>query len=152
MSELSLTYRLGDNEVGRLGYGAMQLAGPGVFGPPADEARALQVLRDAVAAGVNHIDTSDFYGPHGTKKMIKQALHPFHRAGQLFITKGGQPVGFLIAARADFGDNRQVIRVGMQRLLNQFIGDVRAIKITGINMIRIILIPVIFMARTSPIN
>ncbi len=51
MSELSLTYRLGDNEVGRLGYGAMQLAGPGVFGPPADEARALQVLRDAVAAG-----------------------------------------------------------------------------------------------------
>lgn len=77
MSELSLTYRLGDNEVGRLGYGAMQLAGPGVFGPPADEARALQVLRDAVAAGVNHIDTSDFYGPHVTNKLIKQALHPY---------------------------------------------------------------------------
>lgn len=77
MSELSLTYRLGDNEVGRLGYGAMQLAGSGVFGPPADEARALQVLRDAVAAGVNHIDTSDFYGPHVTNKLIKQALHPY---------------------------------------------------------------------------
>ncbi|WP_367165105.1 aldo/keto reductase family oxidoreductase [Kosakonia cowanii] len=77
MSELSLTYRLGDNDVGRLGYGAMQLAGPGVFGPPADEARALQVLRDAVAAGVNHIDTSDFYGPHVTNKLIKQALHPY---------------------------------------------------------------------------
>jgi len=77
MSELSLTYRLGDNEVGRLGYGAMQLAGPGVFGPPADEARALQVLRDAVAAGVNHIDTSDFYGPHVTNKLIKQALNPY---------------------------------------------------------------------------
>lgn len=77
MSELSLTYRLGDNEVGRLGYGAMQLAGPGVFGPPADEARALKVLRDAVAAGVNHIDTSDFYGPHVTNKLIKQALHPY---------------------------------------------------------------------------
>ncbi|ESS57550.1 putative oxidoreductase YdbC [Enterobacter cloacae S611] len=77
MSELSLTYRLGDNEVGRLGYGAMQLAGPGVFGPPADEACALQVLRDAVAAGVNHIDTSDFYGPHVTNKLIKQALHPY---------------------------------------------------------------------------
>ncbi|MHA8112484.1 aldo/keto reductase family oxidoreductase [Kosakonia cowanii] len=77
MSELSLTYRLGDNEVGRLGYGAMQLAGPGVFGPPTDEARALQVLRDAVAAGVNHIDTSDFYGPHVTNKLIKQALHPY---------------------------------------------------------------------------
>ncbi len=77
MSELSLTYRLGDNDVGRLGYGAMQLAGPGVFGPPADEARALQVLRDAVAAGVTHIDTSDFYGPHVTNKLIKQALHPY---------------------------------------------------------------------------
>ncbi|WLI76155.1 aldo/keto reductase family oxidoreductase [Kosakonia sp. H02] len=77
MSQLSLTYRLGDKEVGRLGYGAMQLAGPGVFGPPADEARAIQVLRDAIAAGVNHIDTSDFYGPHVTNKLIKQALHPY---------------------------------------------------------------------------
>jgi aryl-alcohol dehydrogenase-like predicted oxidoreductase len=55
----------------------MQLAGPGVFGPPADEARALQVLRDAVTAGVNHIDTSDFYGPHITNQLIKKALHPY---------------------------------------------------------------------------
>ena len=77
MSQPTLTYRLGDREVGRLGYGAMQLAGPGVFGPPADEAKAKQVLRDAVAAGVNHIDTSDFYGPHVTNKLIKQALHPY---------------------------------------------------------------------------
>jgi pyridoxine 4-dehydrogenase len=77
MSQPTLTYRLGDREVGRLGYGAMQLAGPGVFGPPADEAKAIQVLRDAVAAGVNHIDTSDFYGPYITNKLIKQALHPY---------------------------------------------------------------------------
>ena len=76
MSQSTLTYRLGDRQVGRLGYGAMQLAGPGVFGPPADEAKALAVLRDAIAAGVNHIDTSDFYGPHVTNKLIKQALHP----------------------------------------------------------------------------
>ena len=77
MSQSTLTYRLGDREVGRLGYGAMQLAGPGVFGPPADEAKAIQVLRDVIAAGVNHIDTSDFYGPHVTNKLIKQALHPY---------------------------------------------------------------------------
>lgn len=77
MSHPALTYTLGDRQVARLGYGAMQLAGPGVFGPPKDEARALQVLRDAVAAGVNHIDTSDFYGPHITNQLIKKALHPY---------------------------------------------------------------------------
>jgi aryl-alcohol dehydrogenase-like predicted oxidoreductase len=72
-----MTYRLGDREVSRLGYGAMQLAGPGVFGPVKNEARAIQVLRDAVASGVNHIDTSDFYGPHETNRLIKKALHPY---------------------------------------------------------------------------
>lgn len=77
MSQPSMTYRLGNREVSRLGYGAMQLAGPGVFGPVKDEARAIQVLRDAVASGVNHIDTSDFYGPHETNKLIKKALHPY---------------------------------------------------------------------------
>lgn len=77
MSYPALTYTFGDRKVARLGYGAMQLAGPGVFGPPKDEARALQVLRDAVAAGVNHIDTSDFYGPHITNQLIKQALYPY---------------------------------------------------------------------------
>ncbi|MFU2319035.1 aldo/keto reductase family oxidoreductase [Rahnella sp. PCH160] len=77
MSQPSMTYRLGDHEVGRLGYGAMQLAGPGVFGPVKDEARGIQVLRDALASGVNHIDTSDFYGPHETNRLIKKALHPY---------------------------------------------------------------------------
>lgn len=88
MSQPTLTYRLGDREVGRLGYGAMQLAGPGVFGPPADEAKAIQVLRDAVAAGVNHIDTSDFYGPHVTNQIIKKALHPYP-AELCIVTKVG---------------------------------------------------------------
>ena len=61
----------------RLGYGAMQLAGPGVFGPPKDRDAALAVLRQAVARGVNHIDTSDFYGPHVTNQLIREALHPY---------------------------------------------------------------------------
>ena len=70
------TIALGDHIVNRLGYGAMQLAGPGVFGPPKDRHAALLVLREAVASGVNHIDTSDFYGPHVTNRLIKEALHP----------------------------------------------------------------------------
>ncbi|MGJ0479821.1 aldo/keto reductase family oxidoreductase [Pantoea agglomerans] len=77
MSDTTMTFTLGDREVNRLGYGAMQLAGPGVFGPVKDETRAIQVLRDAIAAGVNHIDTSDFYGPHETNRLIKKALHPY---------------------------------------------------------------------------
>lgn len=71
------TFTLGDRTVKRLGYGAMQLAGPGVFGPPKDPAAARAVLREAVAAGVNHIDTSDFYGPHVTNQIIREALHPY---------------------------------------------------------------------------
>lgn len=74
---MSTTYQLGDRTVRRLGYGAMQLAGPGVFGPPRDREAALAVLRDAVALGVNHIDTSDFYGPHVTNQLIREALHPY---------------------------------------------------------------------------
>ncbi|WP_428393523.1 aldo/keto reductase family oxidoreductase [Lichenicoccus sp.] len=71
------TFSLGDRVVDRLGYGAMQLAGPGVFGPPKDRDAALAVLRDAVTAGINHIDTSDFYGPHITNQLIREALHPY---------------------------------------------------------------------------
>jgi len=71
------TFALGDRTVKRLGYGAMQLAGPGVFGPPKDRDTALAVLREAVASGVNHIDTSDFYGPHVTNQLIREALHPY---------------------------------------------------------------------------
>jgi aryl-alcohol dehydrogenase-like predicted oxidoreductase len=75
--EKSGTFKLGHRKVKRIGYGAMQLAGPGVFGPPKDHTAALAVLREAIASGVNHIDTSDFYGPHVTNQIIKEALHPY---------------------------------------------------------------------------
>jgi aryl-alcohol dehydrogenase-like predicted oxidoreductase len=71
------TFRLGDRIVKRMGYGAMQLAGPGVFGPPRDRDAAIAVLREAVASGVNHIDTCDYYGPHVTNQIIAEALHPY---------------------------------------------------------------------------
>jgi aryl-alcohol dehydrogenase-like predicted oxidoreductase len=74
--------------INRMGYGAMQLAGPHVFGPPRDMDAAIAVLREAVAAGVNHIDTSDFYGPHVTNQIIKQALHPYSD-GLVIVTKLG---------------------------------------------------------------
>ena len=70
-------FHLGDRMVNRLGHGAMQLAGPGVFGPPKDRSAGLAVLREAVASGVNHIDTSDFYGPHVTNQLIREALSPY---------------------------------------------------------------------------
>lgn len=70
-------FSFGGTSVNRMGYGAMQLAGPGVFGPPKDHAEALAVLREAIALGVNHIDTSDFYGPHVTNQIIREALHPY---------------------------------------------------------------------------
>jgi pyridoxine 4-dehydrogenase len=75
-------------QVNRLGYGAMQLAGPGVYGPPRDVDAAVAVLREAVAAGVDHIDTSDFYGPHVTNEIIRRALHPYPK-GLVIVTKLG---------------------------------------------------------------
>jgi aryl-alcohol dehydrogenase-like predicted oxidoreductase len=71
------TFRLGDRKVNRMGYGAMQLAGSGVFGPPKDHGQAIAVLREAVASGVDHIDTSDYYGPHVTNQLIREALSPY---------------------------------------------------------------------------
>jgi pyridoxine 4-dehydrogenase len=91
------TFALGDRTVKRIGYGAMQLAGPGVFGPPKDRHAAVAVLREAIARGVNHIDTSDFYGPHVTNQLIREALHP---------TKIGARPG-IIAGRAHSGGSRQ---------------------------------------------
>ena len=86
------TFTLGDRSVKRMGYGAMQLAGPGVFGPPKDRDAALAVLREAVASGVDHIDTSDFYGPHFTNQLIREALPPY--PGDLVIvTKIGAKRG-----------------------------------------------------------
>jgi aryl-alcohol dehydrogenase-like predicted oxidoreductase len=82
------TFRLGDRDVNRMGYGAMQLAGPGVFGPPRDHDAALAVLRAAIGSGVNHIDTSDYYGPHVTNRIIREALHPYP-ANLTIVTKLG---------------------------------------------------------------
>lgn len=82
------TYQLGDRTVRRLGYGAMQLAGPGVFGAPRNPEAAQAVLRDAIALGVNHIDTSDFYGPHTTNQLIRAALQPY-ASDLVLVTKVG---------------------------------------------------------------
>jgi len=82
------SYRLGSRTVTRIGYGAMQLAGPGVFGPPKDRAAAVALLREAIELGVDHIDTSDFYGPHITNQIIREALHPY-RDGLTVVTKVG---------------------------------------------------------------
>ncbi|WP_122412745.1 aldo/keto reductase family oxidoreductase [Pseudomonas viridiflava] len=82
------TFSLGDLRVNRMGYGAMQLAGPQVFGPAKDPATAVAVLREAVAAGVNHIDTADFYGPHVTNQLIREALHPYAN-DLVIVTKVG---------------------------------------------------------------
>jgi pyridoxine 4-dehydrogenase len=82
------TFKLGNRTVKRLGYGAMQLAGKGVFGPPKDRDGALAVLREAITSGVDHIDTSDFYGPHVTNQLIREALHPY-ADGLVIVTKVG---------------------------------------------------------------
>ncbi|CAD5275469.1 MULTISPECIES: aldo/keto reductase family oxidoreductase [Halomonadaceae] len=90
------TFKLGDRQIKRMGYGAMQLAGPGVFGPPKDKESAIALLRAAVEYGVDHIDTSDFYGPHITNRIIREALHPYPKELTL-VTKIG-------ARRDDKGD------------------------------------------------
>lgn len=92
MTQFNETFDFAGHKVKRLGYGAMQLAGKGVFGPPKDKAEAIAVLKEAVAAGVNHIDTSDFYGPHITNQIIKEALHPYPD-DLLIVTKVGAKRG-----------------------------------------------------------
>ena len=81
-------FQLAERAVNRMGYGAMQLAGPHVFGPPKDPKAAIAVLREALAAGVNHIDTADFYGPHITNQLIREALHPYPE-NLVIVTKVG---------------------------------------------------------------
>jgi pyridoxine 4-dehydrogenase len=92
MTQPNDTFDFADRKINRLGYGAMQLAGRGVFGPPADKPEAIAVLKEAIATGVNHIDTSDFYGPHITNQIIKAALYPYP-ADLLIVTKVGAKRG-----------------------------------------------------------
>lgn len=96
MANLGGTYRLGDRTVHRMGYGAMQLAGPHVFGPPLDREQAIAVLRGAVALGIDHIDTSDYYGPYVVNELIREALSPYP-VNLTLVTKLG-------ARRDDKGD------------------------------------------------
>jgi pyridoxine 4-dehydrogenase len=110
--ERSGTFQLGDLPVRRLGYGAMRLSGPGIFGPPKDWQAALTVLRDAVASGVNHIDTSDFYGPHVTNQLIREALRPY-ADDLVIVTK--------IGARRD--DNGRVLPAASRDELVQAVHD-----------------------------
>lgn len=95
------TFKLGNKTVNRIGYGAMQLAGKGVFGPPADRAEAVAVLREAVESGVDHIDTSDFYGPHVTNQIIREALHPY-KDDLVIVTKVGATRGADASWNPDF--------------------------------------------------
>src|SRR6202046_4660015 len=95
---MTSTFPLGSRSVKRLGFGAMQLAGPGVFGPPRDHDAALAILREAVASGVDHIDTSDYYGPHVTNQLIREPLRPYP-PDLVIVTKVG-------AARRDDGSVR----------------------------------------------
>jgi aryl-alcohol dehydrogenase-like predicted oxidoreductase len=129
------TFRLGDRTVNRMGYGAMQLAGPGVFGPPRDRAAAVAVLREAVASGVNHIDTSDFYGPHVTNQIIAEALHPYPK-NLTIVTKVGatrgndgswQPAFSPAELTQQVHDNLRNLRVDALDVVNlRVMGDVHA--------------------------
>lgn len=117
MNQSFTTFKLGSRTVKRVGYGAMQLAGPHVFGPPADRAGALAVLRAAVENGINHIDTSDFYGPHVTNQLIREALHPYR--DDLVITtkigaRRGADASWLPASSAD--ELRQAVHDNLRNL------------------------------------
>jgi pyridoxine 4-dehydrogenase len=129
------TFKLGDRTVKRVGYGAMQLAGPGVFGPPKDHDGAIAVLREAIASGVNHIDTSDFYGPHVTNKLIREALHPYPK-DLTIVTKVGAVRGDDASWRPAFSaaqltsavhDNLRNLSVDALDVVNyRIMGDIHA--------------------------
>ncbi|MBF6234772.1 aldo/keto reductase family oxidoreductase [Nocardia farcinica] len=125
------TWTLGDLTVTRFGYGAMQLAGPGVMGPPADREGALAVLREAVALGITHIDTSDAYGPRVTNELIRQALHPYPDSLHI-VTKVGatrdEQGGWPTARRPDdlrrqVHDNLESLRLDVLDLVNLRLGN-----------------------------
>jgi pyridoxine 4-dehydrogenase len=119
-------FALGDRSVKRMGYGAMQLAGPGVFGPPKDRHAAIAVLRAAIASGVNHIDTSDYYGPHVTNQIIREALHPYPDdlviVSKLGAKRGGdgswQPAFSAEALTSAVHDNLRNLRLDVLEVVN----------------------------------
>jgi pyridoxine 4-dehydrogenase len=113
--------------VNRMGYGAMQLAGAQVWGPPRDPDQAIRVLRDAVEAGVNHIDTSDFYGPHVTNQLIKQALHPYPD-GLVIVTKVG-------ARRGD--DKSWIHALSRQELIDAVQDNLRNLGVDQIDVVNL---------------
>ncbi|HVR23684.1 MAG TPA: aldo/keto reductase family oxidoreductase [Candidatus Polarisedimenticolia bacterium] len=111
----------------RIGYGAMQLAGPGVWGPPRNVGTAVSVLREAIAAGVNHIDTSDFYGPHVTNQIIKQALHPY-------------PDGLVIVSKVGFrrgADKSWLHAVAPQELIEAVHDNLRNLGLSALDLVNL---------------
>jgi aryl-alcohol dehydrogenase-like predicted oxidoreductase len=113
--------------VNRMGYGAMQLAGPGVFGPPRDTEAAVAVLREAVAEGVNHIDTSDYYGPHVTNQIIKKALHPYPD-GLVIVTKLGSVRG---------GDKSWIPALSRQELIDGAHDNLRNLEVDRLDVVNL---------------
>jgi len=113
--------------VNRMGYGAMQLTGPGVFGPPRDVDVAIAVLREALESGVNHIDTSDYYGPHITNQIIKQALHPY-RDGLVIVTKLGARRG---------ADKSWIPALSRQELINGVHGNLRNLGLDALQVVNL---------------
>lgn len=121
------TWQLAGKAVNRMGYGAMQLAGPGVFGPPRDRDAALAVMRTAVEAGVNHIDTSDFYGPHVTNQIIREALHPYSE-DLVIVTKVG-------AVRGDEGS--WLPAQGAEDLINAVHDNLRNLGLERLDLVNL---------------
>lgn len=121
------TCAFGAFTVGRMGYGAMQLAGPGVFGPPRDPAECIAVLREAVASGVNHIDTSDFYGPEVTNKLIREALSPYPE-GLVLVTKVGARRG---------GDASWIMTPEPAALVEQVHGNLRNLGLDALDVVNL---------------
>ncbi|MBX9883694.1 MAG: oxidoreductase [Novosphingobium sp.] len=121
------THALGSFTVNRMGYGAMQLAGPGVFGPPRDPAECIAVLREAVASGVNHIDTSDFYGPEVTNKLIREALAPYPD-GLVLVTKVGARRG---------SDAAWIMTPEPAALIEQVHGNLRNLGVDALDVVNL---------------
>src|SRR2546423_15421602 len=131
---MTTTYRLGDLEVNRIGFGAMQLAGPGIFGPPKDRDEALAVLRTAVELGINHIDPADFYGPYVTNELIREALAPYDpnlhivtKVGARRDEQGGWPPARTPAElREQVHDNLRRLQLDVLDVVNLRVGGLQA--------------------------